>query len=174
MRVTWFGTACIKLETEGQTLLFDPFLRRYGNAEEKLINVLAQEKNILITHGHFDHIADMKTIYQNRNDITVYASETPVKSMERDGISGDSLHRIVPGDTVSIGDFTVQVLHGRHIIYDDALKHQVFFSKRIFQHIPELWWMFLHYKKYPENGEILFFEIQCEGKRIQLMGQCRT
>lgn len=57
MKLTSFGHSCFAVETAGQTLLFDPFITPNDLARSiKLEDIRADY--ILVSHGHFDHIAD--------------------------------------------------------------------------------------------------------------------
>ncbi|NMB55890.1 MAG: metal-dependent hydrolase [Leptolinea sp.] len=59
-KVTWLGHAAFSLETEGKTILVDPFLTRNPLA---LISADKVEADyILITHGHGDHLGDALNI----------------------------------------------------------------------------------------------------------------
>ncbi|MBO3271928.1 MULTISPECIES: metal-dependent hydrolase [Hymenobacter] len=61
MKLTYFGHACFLLETGGQKVLFDPFIR--PNPLAKDVEVEKIEANyILLTHGHGDHVADVEEI----------------------------------------------------------------------------------------------------------------
>ena len=59
-QLTWFGHACFLIETAGKRILVDPFLDDSPTAPVKSKDVSADI--ILITHGHFDHIADAAKI----------------------------------------------------------------------------------------------------------------
>ncbi|MFZ9920967.1 MAG: metal-dependent hydrolase [Terrimicrobiaceae bacterium] len=57
MRYTYFGHSCFLVETSGCRLLFDPFIT--PNPLAASIDVKSIEADvILISHGHFDHVAD--------------------------------------------------------------------------------------------------------------------
>ena len=56
VKITWFSHACLQIETNGTTLLVDPFIS--GNP---LAPVAAEDLNpdyILVSHGHGDHVGD--------------------------------------------------------------------------------------------------------------------
>ncbi|MGA2659651.1 MAG: metal-dependent hydrolase [Verrucomicrobiota bacterium] len=61
MKVTYYGHACFAAEVGGKTLLFDPFI-----AENPLAKAVDKRTvpadYILISHGHFDHLADAAEI----------------------------------------------------------------------------------------------------------------
>jgi L-ascorbate metabolism protein UlaG (beta-lactamase superfamily) len=59
MKITYYGHSCFSVMVNGKKLLFDPFIT--GNELAKgisLADVAAGTDYILLSHGHFDHIAD--------------------------------------------------------------------------------------------------------------------
>jgi len=66
MKVTYFGHSCFSAEIGGKVLLFDPFIR--PNALASHIDVASLRPDyILISHGHWDHMADVVEIAGNSN-----------------------------------------------------------------------------------------------------------
>ena len=64
MKLTYYGHSCFAVETNGKKLLFDPFIS--ANELAKDINIASIEADyILVSHGHFDHIADCIAIAQS-------------------------------------------------------------------------------------------------------------
>ncbi len=57
MKLTYYGHACCGVETGGQRLLFDPFIRSNPLAARIDVNAVPADY-ILVTHGHADHVAD--------------------------------------------------------------------------------------------------------------------
>lgn len=57
MKVTYFGHSCFSVEVAGKTLLFDPFIKPNELAKGVAFDQIKADY-ILISHGHFDHIAD--------------------------------------------------------------------------------------------------------------------
>ncbi len=58
--VTWLGHGCWSIKTEAATLLLDPFLDDSPTAPIKADQ--AEADFILVSHGHFDHVADAAKI----------------------------------------------------------------------------------------------------------------
>lgn len=59
MQVTWYGHACFSVVAGGKTLLFDPFVSGNEKAAVAGITVASLRADcILLSHGHFDHVAD--------------------------------------------------------------------------------------------------------------------
>jgi L-ascorbate metabolism protein UlaG (beta-lactamase superfamily) len=69
--LTWLGHASWQLKTDKHTLLIDPFLDDSPTAPVKAKDVAADF--ILVSHGHFDHVADAAKI-ANRTGATVVSN----------------------------------------------------------------------------------------------------
>ncbi|HTQ40102.1 MAG TPA: metal-dependent hydrolase [Pirellulales bacterium] len=67
--ITWLGHSCFSIHTGKHTLLVDPFLN--DNPLAPLKADAAEADFILITHGHFDHIADAVSIAKRTSATTV-------------------------------------------------------------------------------------------------------
>lgn len=61
MKVTYYGHSCFSVETGGKTLLFDPFITPNPLAAGIDYATLRPDY-ILLSHGHFDHVADVEAI----------------------------------------------------------------------------------------------------------------
>ena len=60
MKIIWLGHGSFRIETAGQVLLIDPWLT--GNPvlpEEQHEAAVAGATHLILTHAHFDHVADM-------------------------------------------------------------------------------------------------------------------
>lgn len=68
---TWLGHATWKIETKGGVIILDPFFDDNPAAPLKAADVHADY--LLISHGHFDHVADAASIAQ-RCGATVVAN----------------------------------------------------------------------------------------------------
>jgi L-ascorbate metabolism protein UlaG (beta-lactamase superfamily) len=70
IELTWLGHASWKIATGSHTILLDPFLNDSPTAPVKSTELEAD--HILVSHGHFDHVADVAEI-ANRCDSMVVA-----------------------------------------------------------------------------------------------------
>lgn len=61
MNVTYYGHSCFSVEVSGKTLLFDPFITPNPLASS-IDYANLHPDYILISHGHFDHVADVEAI----------------------------------------------------------------------------------------------------------------
>ncbi|HUR65935.1 MAG TPA: metal-dependent hydrolase [Chitinophagaceae bacterium] len=66
MKFTFYGHSCFLVETIGKKLLFDPFITPNELAKNIEINSIDADY-ILVSHGHFDHIADCVALAQATN-----------------------------------------------------------------------------------------------------------
>jgi L-ascorbate metabolism protein UlaG (beta-lactamase superfamily) len=86
MKFTFYGHSCFCVETDGYKLLFDPFIS--GNDMAKgIIDVNSIEADyILVSHGHFDHVADLVSIAR-RTGAKVIATYEIYTWLQAQGIS---------------------------------------------------------------------------------------
>ncbi len=70
MYITYFGHSCFQVEIADTKILFDPFIRPNSKAQQ--IDPLKIEADyLLVSHGHFDHIADAEEIAKNTNALLI-------------------------------------------------------------------------------------------------------
>ena len=70
MVLTYYGHSCFLVEISGKRILFDPFIR--PNPLAAAIDVKSLKADyILVTHGHWDHVADLIEIAKQTNAIVV-------------------------------------------------------------------------------------------------------
>ena len=84
--IAWLGHASFAIETGGMHLLVDPFLDDSPVAPVKADDVEAD--CILVTHGHFDHVADVVKIAK-RTGATVISNFEIVTWLKGQGIAED-------------------------------------------------------------------------------------
>jgi len=74
MKFTYYGHSCFLVETNGSRILFDPFITKNELAKHIDIEQIACNY-IAISHGHFDHIADVVAIAKRTNATIICAYE---------------------------------------------------------------------------------------------------
>ena len=92
MKVTYYGHACFGVVVGGKNLLFDPFISHNELAKEVDIDVIPADY-ILLSHGHFDHVADVAAI-ANRTGAVVIAAYEIAEWFRKQGLS---THPMNPG-----------------------------------------------------------------------------
>lgn len=169
MKITWYGTATLRLESDQGRVLIDPFFRRYGN-RERLCNIFSRENAIFITHGHFDHISNVYHIFGKRKDIKIFATKTPIRTLIEDGMEPEIFHEVEIGDCVTVNGFEARVWRGKHIRFDGKLVQNTICSKRMLTHMTDFFRDIVRWTHYKEAGETVFWEFRAEGKRVQVIG----
>jgi len=73
MQVSYHGHSIVKIQTNGKTILIDPFIRGNGLTDLKV----EEEKPdvILLTHGHNDHVGDTIELAKANNSLVVAPNE---------------------------------------------------------------------------------------------------
>ncbi len=64
MKVTYLGHASLQIQTNGKSLIVDPFISANELAKNIDIDSLKADY-LLLTHGHADHVADVELIVKN-------------------------------------------------------------------------------------------------------------
>ncbi len=83
-KVTWLGHAAFQIETNGTTLLIDPFIS--GQPQPPCSPDELKADYILISHGHADHVGDAVAIAQ-RTGATVIANFEITDYFQKQGIT---------------------------------------------------------------------------------------
>ncbi|MDO4816480.1 MAG: MBL fold metallo-hydrolase [Bacillota bacterium] len=168
MKLKWYGTACISLETEKDEIIFDPYIPRKGSETPSAEEEYLRFKNILVTHGHFDHISTIPETV-SKSGATVWCTKTPFETLVYKGVSPDNMKIIFPGDVLNFGDMKVTVFQSRHVKFDAKLIFSTAFSLRPFKYFSNLVELIGENKVCPEANETVGYLIEAEGKRIYLM-----
>lgn len=109
MKATYLGHACIVLEFDGTSILFDPFLS--GNPLAKDINLDQLKPDyIFISHAHQDHILDVETIAK-QSGATLVSNFEIITYYQEKGLKGLPLNH---GGHLQIGDITVKYVTAIH------------------------------------------------------------
>lgn len=69
VKVTYHGHSVVKIETNGKTILIDPFITGNGTTDLKVEDVKVDA--ILLTHGHGDHVGDTVQLAKKNNALVV-------------------------------------------------------------------------------------------------------
>lgn len=169
MIIRWHGTAAVEIESEGRRLLFDPFVPLPGSPVKTDISDFDGYDTVLITHGHFDHIASIPEISIRNPGMQIYCTKTPYAALIRKGVPETVLHEISYGQVLSFGGITVKTYHGKHAVLpksDPKAVFPVFFRKNL----KNLGCIIRENRSCRENDETVFYLVETGGKRIAVMG----
>jgi len=112
MKIIWLGHASLKIEIGGRVLLIDPWL-----SENPMLPAAAHchatqgATHILLTHGHFDHIADTLRIAKSQSIPVVGQFDLMGYWEKTEGIETIGFNK---GGTVSLGDVDVTMVNAVH------------------------------------------------------------
>lgn len=109
--VTWLGHATFSIRTpEGRHLLIDPWVA--GNpACPREASALDHIDVMVITHGHFDHIADAVSLAREHQPVVIGIFEV-CKWLERKGVG--NLTTMNKGGTIECQGVRVTMVHADH------------------------------------------------------------
>ena len=171
MRLKWYGTATIMIEQDGTQLLFDPFLPLNSDAFKPPIDELSEVENILVTHGHLDHITGIPQIlHHGGSQANIYCTARPRKTLISKGIEEGKIQPVAPGDVLVFGPFEVRVLKGKHVSFDKRLIMKTLFSLRVFRYRSNFWYLLKENRSCGEAGETVIYDIRVRGVRTLLLG----
>jgi L-ascorbate metabolism protein UlaG (beta-lactamase superfamily) len=92
--ITWLGHNCWSIETAGKSILLDPFLDESPTAPVKAADV--RPDFVLVSHGHYDHIADAVAIAK-RTGATVITNFEVGNWLMKQGVAEDKVIGMNPG-----------------------------------------------------------------------------
>ena len=112
MNITWLGHSGFRIDVGDQILLVDPWLS--GNPmfpDARRAEAIRGATQILISHGHFDHLSDVVGIAKDLQ-IPVVGIFDLVTWLERSqGVAGVGFNK---GGTVRLGEVRVTMVHAVH------------------------------------------------------------
>lgn len=168
IKVTWYGTASVRIAAGESQILIDPFFPLPDSKIRIARSSFDGCRQILISHGHFDHIGSIRDIV--RPETVVYCTKAPYRSLCRKGVRTENLHLIKAGSVIKAGAFKVTALKGSHIKLNllDGLK--AVFCKKVWQNRKGVIRKILKFTSCREKKESLCYLAEVCGKRILILG----
>ena len=112
----WLGTAGFELRLGAVNLLVDPFLVSRPGSTLSLQDLQIPDA-VLLTHGHFDHAADVPLL-AGRTAAPIYASATVCEALHDMGVPARRLRPLTGGRTCRVGEVVVKAVAARHVRFD--------------------------------------------------------
>ena len=114
MQVGPIGTNCYILEDGGKIAIIDP-----GDEAERILSILSRLDSrveyILLTHGHYDHTTAVPELHRALPEAKIYIHQADANGAGSRlfPLAGqvDDLLLYDEGDTLPLGNLTVEVLH---------------------------------------------------------------
>ncbi|MFQ5858517.1 MAG: metal-dependent hydrolase [Anaerolineae bacterium] len=113
--LTWHGHACWTVESDGTTLLIDPFL-----SDNPMADIGPDDVNpdyILISHGHFDHVGDAVEI-ATRTGATIISTFEVVNYCQAQGAETGHGMNIGGGYDFPFGRVQLTIAHHTSMLPD--------------------------------------------------------
>ncbi|NOU98071.1 metal-dependent hydrolase [Paenibacillus sp. LMG 31456] len=108
MKIIYHGHSAVQIETNGKSLIIDPFLS--GNALAVVKPEAIKTDAVLLTHSHMDHILDAAPIAQ-ANHIPVVSNVELAAYMSWKGVETIGMNI---GGTVDLGFAQAKMVHALH------------------------------------------------------------
>lgn len=112
MKLTYFGHSAFQIETNGLTLLFDPFITGNKNAERVVDPGDLNPDVILLTHAHGDHWGDTIDIARRTNPLII-ANHEIVEYLGRE-YDYQNVHSMNTGGSWQFDWGRVKMMYARH------------------------------------------------------------
>ena len=112
MNITWLGHSGFRIEVGDQILLVDPWLS--GNPmfpDARRAEAIRGATQILISHGHFDHLSDVVGIARDLQIPVVGIFDLVAWLEKSQGVAGVGFNK---GGTVRLGEVRVTMVHAVH------------------------------------------------------------
>jgi L-ascorbate metabolism protein UlaG (beta-lactamase superfamily) len=71
MKIQFYGHGCLGLEIGETHIIVDPFISENPLTKDKVDIDLLEADYILVTHAHFDHVADLEVLAKRTNAVVV-------------------------------------------------------------------------------------------------------
>ncbi|MFC6286686.1 MBL fold metallo-hydrolase [Nocardioides sp. GCM10027113] len=123
----WLGTTGWRFEHDGHVLLVDPYLSRFPTGlaagsfdpatplevDEEACRLVPEARTILVTHGHWDHFADVPHL-ATRDGARVLGTLTTALLARSMGVPASMTATVRGGEQLDLGEYVVHVLPGLH------------------------------------------------------------
>ncbi len=164
MEIKWLGINALQFRAPGVSFWIDPYVsrdrERLHHPGEVDRYLQGSPGAVLMTHAHWDHLADMPRVIANTGAV-LYASRTACNIMRAFNVPEDHLHVIRYGDEFELfGGVCVQVLESRHLGFDGEADGYDCIPARDSLEKADNW----------RCGEVFAFLITCQGKSVLNIG----
>lgn len=170
MRIKWYGTASLLLESGGTKLLFDPYLKNHNKKLFRLpLAETAEADAIVITHPHFDHFGNIDAFTEGGTK-PVYVSAHGIELARRHGFNTSSMRAIGANEEFSVGCFKIRTYQSRHCKFDAITVLGVAFSPRTYVQIGRAIKLLKENRSFKLDGDIYAFEVTDGIKTAVILG----
>ncbi|WP_275559920.1 MBL fold metallo-hydrolase [Streptomyces sp. 5-6(2022)] len=125
----WLGTSGWRIDTDGRTILFDPFLSRFETGlfkqsfnpktplttdGETIDRHMGRPELILVSHSHWDHLNDVPYIAAAAPDARIVGTETTYHLLRAFGVDKARIAVVKGGEALDFDGLVVEAVSSRH------------------------------------------------------------
>ena len=169
MKIIWYGTATIMIESKGEGLLFDPFFRRNKHLQKPPLAKFCDVDYIFNTHSHFDHLCDVPKILPY-TEAQVFGTNMTSKRLENQGVSKSQIIALPPYQTIKTRSAEITPYPSKHVKNDVCIILKTVawgLARLMFKKAHDI--LKLH-NDFRMGGEIYAYHLKIEGKSILIFG----
>ena len=112
--VRYFGWSGLSVEWGGETLLFDPFWRRYCGAQWFGPEAFARARVVCLTHGHEEHFLDAPAIIRGTGATAVGSPSLCAYLRWVERVPRERLVALAAGASAEVGPFRISTFLWKH------------------------------------------------------------
>lgn len=170
IKLTWFGTATILMEIDGEKLLFDPFFRMNKNLEQPKLEEFCDADFIFNTHSHFDHLCDLPMILKN-SKAKLYSPSPAYDRLKLQGVDVENKVVVMKEhETLTTKNAKIKTYPSAHIKNNLSIVTLVALEVLFTFKIHKAYKLLQLHHQYLMGGKIYAYEIEHKGKKILLFG----
>ncbi len=170
MRIKWYGTASLLVESGNTRLLIDPYLKQLNQTLYRIPMDEAKTADaIFITHPHLDHFGDIGAFTED-TVIPVFVSENGILHAEKLGQNTDGMISYAANEEIKIGSFVIHTYQSRHCVFDVPTVLRVTFAPRTWLHAIGCLKLCHHALQYKLQGDCYALHISDGEKSVFVLG----
>lgn len=170
MKIKWYGTATLLIDSGSTRILIDPYLKPYNKKLPPVpLKEAASADAIFITHPHLDHFIHVGA-FTGGNVKNIYVSKNGIERAQKHGIFHELMTPLGADEEITVGDITVRTFESRHCKFDAAAVLGIVFNPLTYIHPRRVASILKDLKQYKITDDIYALEVSCGGKSIMVLG----